>query len=90
MDFAKNLQPDHKIIVFCTTKANANHLSAELAYSQIDCQMIHGDLDQCDREQALVDIAQGSVQILIATDVVSRGIDIEDITYAMYNVLCIL
>lgn len=80
MEFTKNLQPDHKAIVFCTTKASANQLSAELAYQQIDAQIMHGDLEQCDREQALLDITQGNVQMLIATDVVSRGIDIDDIT----------
>lgn len=80
MEFARNLQPDHKIIVFCTTKANANHLSSELAYGKVDAQIIHGDLEQCDREQSLIDISNGTVQILIATDVVSRGIDIDDIT----------
>lgn len=80
MEFATNLQPDQKVIAFCTKKANANFLSSELACGGICAQIIHGDLEQCDREQALVDIAKGSVQILIATDVVSRGIDIDDIT----------
>lgn len=46
----------------------------------INCQSIHGDREQSDREQAIVDISEGTVQILIATDVASRGIDIQDIT----------
>lgn len=74
------MQPDQKVIVFCTKKANANYLSCELISNSIDAQIIHGDLEQCDREQSLIDIANGTVQILIATDVVSRGIDIDDIT----------
>lgn len=59
-------------------------MSSELALMGIDCASIHGDLEQCDREQALIDIADGTVQILIATDVASRGIDIEDITYVFF------
>ncbi|KAF5306529.1 hypothetical protein FQR65_LT18539 [Abscondita terminalis] len=47
------------------------------------CQSIHGDREQCDREQALADITDGTVQILIATDVASRGLDIEDITHVI-------
>ena len=43
----------------------------------VACQSIHGDRDQEDREQALRDLKQGEVRILIATDVASRGIDIQ-------------
>lgn len=80
MEFVHNLDPTEKIIVFCGKKSRADELSSELAMSGIHCQTIHGDRDQSDREQALLDIADGTVQILIATDVASRGIDIEDIT----------
>jgi len=43
-------------------------------------QCIHGNRDQMDREQAIADIKSGVVRILVATDVASRGLDIEDIT----------
>jgi ATP-dependent RNA helicase DDX43 len=46
----------------------------------IICQCIHGGREQYDREQALADFKSGDVKILIATDVASRGLDIEDIT----------
>ena len=49
----------------------------------IDCQCIHGDREQSDREQALLDLKTGEVRILIATDVASRGIDIHDITHVI-------
>lgn len=68
------------MICFCGKKSKASFLASELAMKYIDCTSIHGDLDQCEREQSLVDIKDGSVKILIATDVASRGIDIEDIT----------
>lgn len=80
MEFISNMQPGDKVIVFCGKKARASHLTSDLIIKGIDCQSIHGDLEQSDREQALIDIKSGIVQILIATDVASRGIDIEDIT----------
>lgn len=83
MEFARNLQPDQKMIVFCGKKSRADYVSSELVINGIDCQAIHGDREQSDREQALADIADGTVNILIATDVASRGLDIEDITYVI-------
>lgn len=80
MDFVHGMQPDHKAIVFCGKKVRADYLASELVINGVDCQTIHGDREQCDREQALRDITDGSVQLLIATDVASRGLDIEDIT----------
>lgn len=43
-------------------------------------QSIHGDRAQEDREQALADLKTGEARVLVATDVASRGLDIEDIT----------
>ncbi|KAF5294042.1 hypothetical protein FQR65_LT10945 [Abscondita terminalis] len=83
MEFAANMQDDEKAIVFCGKKTRADYLASELVINGIDCQSIHGDREQCDREQALADITDGTVQILIATDVASRGLDIEDITHVI-------
>lgn len=80
MDFVQNLRPDQKAIVFCGKKVRADQIASELIIHGIDCQTIHGDREQCDREQALEDLTTGAVQILIATDVASRGLDIEDVT----------
>ena len=46
----------------------------------IDCDGIHGDREQCDRERAISDFRSGHNRILLATDVASRGLDIPDIT----------
>ncbi|CAH1961803.1 unnamed protein product [Acanthoscelides obtectus] len=83
MEFARNLSPDEKVIVFCGRKARADELASELVLNGISCQTMHGDRDQSDREQALLDIADGTVQILIATDLASRGLDIDDITHVV-------
>lgn len=72
---------DDKVIVFFGKKTRVDDLASELAMQNIICQSIHGGRDQQDREQALEDIKNGTVKILLATDVASRGIDIEDITY---------
>ncbi|XP_066259485.1 probable ATP-dependent RNA helicase DDX43 [Euwallacea similis] len=83
LNFARNLGPDEKMIVFCGTKAKADHLSVECALQNISSTALHGNRDQADREQAVADITSGVVKILIATDVASRGLDIDDITHVL-------
>ncbi|KAG8190964.1 hypothetical protein JTE90_010826 [Oedothorax gibbosus] len=80
-DFLANMGPDDKVIVFVERKAIADDLSSDLLLGGIECQSIHGDREQCDREQALDDLKTGLVRILVATDVASRGLDIKDITH---------
>lgn len=77
------MDPEEKAIIFCGKKARADDLSSEFSLENIACQCIHGNRDQSDREQALVDIKEGVVKILIATDVASRGIDICDLNYVI-------
>lgn len=69
-----------KAMVFFGKKARVDDLASELALSGVNAQSIHGGREQADREQALADLKSGEVKILLATDVASRGIDIEDIT----------
>lgn len=73
--------PDDKVIVFVCEKPQADYISSELSLSEIQCQCIYGNRrEQSDREQALEDLRTGEVHVLIATDVASRGIDIEGVT----------
>ena len=81
MSFFEGMQPDEKVIVFVMRKTRADFISAELALKNIIAQCIHGGRDQGDREQALIDLKSGEVRILIATDVASRGLDIDDVTH---------
>ncbi|XP_018359802.1 PREDICTED: probable ATP-dependent RNA helicase DDX43 isoform X1 [Trachymyrmex cornetzi] len=81
--FFQEMDPHDKVIVFFGKKSKVDDISSDLALTNIDCQSIHGDRDQSDREQALEDLKTGAVQILLATDVASRGIDIEDITHVL-------
>ncbi|XP_054708591.1 probable ATP-dependent RNA helicase DDX43 [Uloborus diversus] len=81
MDFIEQMGPEDKAIVFVERKSIADHISSDLILQNIIVQSIHGDREQCDREQALDDLKTGYVRILIATDVASRGLDIKDITH---------
>lgn len=79
----KTMTEKDKAIVFVGRKAVADDISSELALNDIPCNCMHGDRDQHDREQALADIKSGQVRVIIATDVASRGLDIDDITYIL-------
>ena len=75
-----------RIAVIC----RADDLSSEFALAGIECQCIHGGREQSDREAALNEFRDGSVKILIATDVASRGLDIPDIRLVKPNLyICI-
>ena len=71
-------QPE-SLLIFCNTKAEVIALTDRLykeGHSVID---IHGDLDQRDRNESVIAFSNGSKRIMVATDVVSRGLDIKDI-----------
>ncbi|UII19508.1 DEAD/DEAH box helicase [Fulvivirga ligni] len=73
---AKELQ---SVIIFCSTKSSAKQLSRELKALDFSVEDIHSDLDQTEREHVLRDFRNKKLKILVATDILSRGIDIEDI-----------
>lgn len=67
------------VIVFCSKKQNVKQLASELKRAKLSAEEIHSDLDQSKREQVLQDFRNHKLNILVATDILSRGIDIEDI-----------
>ena len=67
------------VIVFCSKKMNVKQLSHELKRARFSIEEIHSDLEQDQREQVLLDFRNKKLKILVATDILSRGIDIEDI-----------
>ncbi|HQD12404.1 MAG TPA: DEAD/DEAH box helicase, partial [Chitinophagales bacterium] len=69
----------HKMVVFCSSKDSVKKLSRDLNRSGFKNEEIHSDLEQQEREQVLARFRSGRTNILIATDILSRGIDIEDI-----------
>jgi len=70
-------------IVFCRTKRTAQKTSDELIERGFRAATIHGDLGQSAREKALNDFKAGKSDVLIATDVAARGIDIDGITHVI-------
>ncbi|WP_067174703.1 ATP-dependent RNA helicase DbpA [Sulfurospirillum sp. UCH001] len=66
-------------IIFCKTKVGVAELQSYLVDEGFDALSLHGDLEQIDRDEHLLLFANGSAQILVATDLASRGLDIKDV-----------
>jgi ATP-dependent RNA helicase DbpA len=66
-------------LVFCNTKLQCQELADELWQQGFHALAIHGDLEQKDRDQVLIQFSNKSCSILIATDVAARGLDIKDL-----------
>ena len=66
-------------IVFCKTKHGSDGVAKKLGRLGVRAQVIHGNRSQSQRERALADFAKGNVDALIATDVVARGIHVDDV-----------
>ena len=66
-------------VVFCNRKQQCQELAEELWQQGFHAQALHGDLEQRERDQVLVQFANKSSSVLIATDVAARGLDIKDL-----------
>jgi ATP-dependent RNA helicase DbpA len=64
-------------IIFCNTKVAASELCETLKYSGIHALALHGDMEQFDRNETIIQFRNGSAPFLVATDVAGRGIDIQ-------------
>lgn len=67
------------VIVFCSTKASAKQLGRQLKQEGLKAQDIHSDLDQKEREAIMLDFRNRKLHVLVATDLLSRGIDVDNI-----------
>ncbi len=68
-----------KVIVFAGKKQKVKDLTRTLRTLKIDARAMHSDLEQNERDQVMLDFRNGKVDVLVATDVVSRGIDVTDV-----------
>ena len=68
-----------RVIIFCNTKVMCQRLSDDLKRAGLDADCIHGDIRQSSREKTMKTFRDGNLAVLIATDVASRGIDVEDV-----------
>ena len=68
-----------KVILFAGKKQKVKDLTRTLRSLKIDARAMHSDLEQSERDQVMLDFKNGKVGVLVATDVVSRGIDVTDV-----------
>jgi superfamily II DNA/RNA helicase len=73
------LQEYTRVIVFCSKKQNVKSLTSDLKRARFSVEEIHSDLEQEVREQVMQDFRNKKTKILVATDILSRGIDIDEI-----------
>ncbi|WP_428737502.1 ATP-dependent RNA helicase DbpA [Sulfurimonas sp.] len=74
-----HFQPKNAI-VFVNTKLESDEIAEFLQDNKVDALSLHGDLEQYDRLDTLVQFSNGSCRILVATDVASRGLDIKELS----------
>jgi len=72
-----------RVIVFTRTKHGANKVVKNLANDGIGAEAIHGNKSQGARQRALENFRAGQMRVLVATDIASRGIDIDDVTHVI-------
>lgn len=77
-------EPDLFAIVFCRTKHETQELAAALVKDGYNADAIHGDLSQAQRDHVMGRYRARSLQLLIATDVAARGIDVNDVTHVIH------
>ncbi len=70
-------------MIFCRTRAEADHLGESLQGRGYMAEVIHGDLSQAMRERVMKRFREGQVELLVATDVAARGLDIPDVTHVI-------
>jgi superfamily II DNA/RNA helicase len=81
-DFLKLLLKDRglkKVIIFVGKKLKVKELTRALRANNIDARAMHSDLEQKERDEVMLDFRNGKVDVLVATDIVSRGIDVDDV-----------
>ncbi|SFV69257.1 ATP-dependent RNA helicase RhlE [hydrothermal vent metagenome] len=72
-----------QVLVFTRTKASADTLAEELKKDGLKCGVIHGDRTKANRLKTLNQFKEGKFRVLVATDIASRGLDIEELPYVI-------
>jgi superfamily II DNA/RNA helicase len=77
----KLIQPNHfrSILIFCSSKLSVKQLTRDLQRAGIKAGEIHSDMEQMQREETLIQFKSRRLPVLVATDILSRGIDIDNI-----------
>lgn len=83
MQFLKSEQKNRGL-VFCKTKVSTQKLAKQLIAKKVAADAIHGDLLQKERDKAMRAFKNGSLQLLVATDIAARGIDVEGLSFVVH------
>ncbi len=73
-------QPPKRVILFCSSKQKVKELNLLLKKRGLNCRAMHSDLEQSERDEVMNLFRAQKIDLLVATDIVARGIDIDDIT----------
>ena len=73
----------HRTLVFTRTKHGANRLSQQLSKAKFKSEAIHGNKSQSARQRALANFKRGKTQVLVATDIAARGLDVDDVSHVV-------
>jgi ATP-dependent RNA helicase DeaD len=76
--------PAIRALVFCRTRSDAQTLADRLAAEGCPAEALHGDLGQSQRDAVMGRFRRGALQVLVATDVAARGLDVDDITHVIH------
>jgi len=79
-----NTKPGKRGIIFCKTKAAVNKLAKKLAINKFSSGAIHGSLTQGIRDRIMEQFRAGYIDILVATDLAARGIDVKEVEYVVH------
>ncbi|MFK7952232.1 MAG: DEAD/DEAH box helicase [Ekhidna sp.] len=82
-----DMQPEMRGIMFCRTKRETQQIADDLSNIGYGVEALHGDLSQGQRDAVMRRFKTRSMQLLIATDVAARGIDVNDLTHVLHHTL---
>jgi len=82
-----DIQPEMRGVMFCRTKRDTQSIADELSSQGYGVEALHGDLSQGQRDSVMRRFKSRSMQLLVATDVAARGIDVDDLTHVLHHML---
>ena len=80
-----DIDPHIRGVVFCRTRLDTQNLAEDLMKKKYLADAIHGDLSQAQRDRVMQRFKNNELQLLIATDVAARGIDVNDLTHVFHH-----
>ncbi len=82
-----DLQPDMRGVMFCRTRRETQQIADQLGDLGYGVEALHGELSQAQRDAVMKRFKNKSMQLLVATDVAARGIDVDDLTHVIHHTL---